>query len=174
MSLELDPLTKEFPVERDSPNIDIALDALTDTTLTVEDRAAAYAVIHQVQLRLNRALRKVKDEIITYIVGNDLRSLGPVSVKSTAFDVAWPCNDEGNWQDSMVQDTMRDILLPIAPEFIRKVPAHLEIRSRELGEAVHMGDPLALQVWRECSDRGWRTEGGRRLSLEVKEARTHG
>jgi hypothetical protein len=151
----------------------LALDALSDATLTIEDRIAAYAVVHQVQLRLNRALRKVKDEIIVYLGSNDLRSLGPVSIKSTAFDVEWPCNAEGNWTDLTVQDTLREVLLPIAPEFIRKVPEHLEIRTKELGEAVHAGDPLALQVHRELSNRGWRTEGGRRLSLEVKEAKPH-
>jgi hypothetical protein len=71
----------------------------------------------------------------------------------------------------MVQDTFRDVLLPIAPEFIRQVPAHYEIRTAELGKAVHMGDPLALQLHRELKARNWRTEAGKRLSLEVKEAK---
>lgn len=157
--------------ERRNPDIDTALEALTDTRLTIEDRAGAYAVIHQVQLRLNRALRKVKYDLIVYMKSNDLRALGPLSIKSTAFDVEWPCNAEANWADATVQDTFRDILLPIAPEFIRQVPAHYEIRTAELGAAVHAGDPLAIQLHREVKARGWRTEGGRRLSLEVKEAR---
>ena len=157
--------------ERQSPSIDGALEALTDTRLTIEDRAGAYAVLHQVQLRLNRALRKVKDELIVYMESNGLKALGPLSVRRTAIDVEWPCNAEGNWSDATTQDTFRDVLLPIAPEFIRQVPAHYEIRTAELGKAVHMGDPLALQLHRELKARGWRTEAGKRLSLEVKEAK---
>jgi hypothetical protein len=157
--------------ERRDPTIDTALEALTDTRLTIEDRGAAYAVLYAVQLRLNRALRKVKDELIVYMKSNDLKALGPLTVKSTPFDVEWPVNQEANWGDFMVQDTIRDVLLPIAPEFIRKVPAHYEIRTAELGKAIHLGDPLAIALHRELKARGWRTEAGRRLSLEVKEAK---
>lgn len=157
--------------ERQSPTIDSALEALADARLTVEDRAGAYAVLHQVQLRINRALRKVRDDLIVYMKSNDLKALGPLSVKSTPIDVAWPVNEEGNWTDATVQDTIRDVLLPLAPEFIRKVPAHYEIDTRALGEAVHLGDPLALQVHAEIKKRGWRTEQGRRLSIEVREVK---
>ena len=157
--------------ERRDPSIDTALEALTDTRLTIEDRAGAYAVIHQVQLRLNRALRKVKDDLIVYMKSNDLKALGPLTIKSTPFDVEWPINAEGNWTDILAQDTIRDVLLPIAPEFIRQVPAHYEIRTAELGKAVHAGDPVAITLHKMLKERGWRTEAGRRLSLEVKEAK---
>lgn len=157
--------------ERREPSIDTALEALTDTRLTIEDRAGAYAVLHQVQLRVNRALRKVKDDLIVYMRTNELRALGPLSVKSTPIDVQWPVNLEANWQDATVQDTIRDLILPIAPEFVRKVPAHFEIDTAALGAAVHLGDPVALRLHREMKDRGWRTEVGRRLSIEVKEAK---
>lgn len=157
--------------ERRPPDIDTALDALSDSRLTIDDRAGAYAVLHQVQLRINRALRKVKDELIVYMRSNDLKALGPLSVKSTAFDVEWPCNAEANWTDATTQDTFRDVLIPIAPEYVKAVPAHYELNTAALGAAVHLGDPLALQVHREIKARGWRTEAGRRLSLEVKEAK---
>lgn len=157
--------------ERQEPSIDTALDALHDNRLTIEDRAGAYAVLHQVQLRINRALRKVKDDLIVYMKSNDLKALGPLSVKSTPFDVEWPCNAEANWTDATTQDTFRDVLLPIAPEYIKTIPQHYELDTAALGSAVHMGDPLALQVHREIKARGWRTEGGRRLSIEVKEAK---
>lgn len=151
--------------------IESALDALQDTRLTIEDRAAVYAFAHQVQLRINRVLRKVKDDLIVYMKANDLKALGPLSVKSVPFDVEWPVNQEANWQDATVQDTIRDVLLPIAPEFIRQVPAHYEIATKELGSAVHMGDPLAIALHKELKARGWRTEAGRRLSIEVREAK---
>jgi hypothetical protein len=157
--------------ERQSATIDSALEALSDSRLTTEDKAGAYALLHQVQLRINRALRKVKDDIIVYMRENELKALGPLSVKATAIDVEWPCNAEANWQDATVQDTFRDVLLPIAPEYIRQIPAHYELDTAALGAAVHLGDPLALQVHREVKARGWRTEAGKRLSLEVKEAK---
>jgi len=157
--------------ERRDPNIDTALEALTDNRLTIEDKAGAYALLHQVQLRINRALRKVRDDIIIYMKSNELKSLGPLSIKSTPIDVAWPVNIEANWQDATVQDALRDLILPIAPEFIRKIPAHLELDTAALGAAVHMGDPVALEVHRQVKAHGWRTEAGRRLSLEVKEAK---
>lgn len=151
--------------------LDDALHTLADPAAPIEDRAAVYALAHQVQLRLNRALRKVRDDLIVYMKANDLKALGPLTIKSTPIDVQWPCNDEANWEDATVQDTFRDLLMPIAPEFIRKVPAHYEVRTKELGAAVHLGDPLALQLHRELKKRNWRTEAGRRLSIEVKEAK---
>jgi hypothetical protein len=158
-------------VERESATIDSALEVLTDTRLTVEDKAGAYGVLHQVQLRINRALRKVKDDIIVYMRENELKALGPLSVKSTPIDVTWPVNAEGNWTDATVQDALRELILPIAPEFVRKIPAHLELDTAALGAAVHMGDPVALEVHRQVKAHGWRNEAGRRLSLEVKEAK---
>jgi len=158
-------------IEHQSPSIATALTALGDRALTIEDRAGAYAVIHQVQLRLNRALRKVRDELIAYLTDNDLKALGPLSVRSVPVDVEYRCNDEGNWGDATVQDTMRDVILPVAPEYVRLVPEHYEIRTAELGKGVVLGDPVALQLHRELKARGWRTEAGRRLSIAVQEAK---
>lgn len=152
-------------------SLDVALEALGDKALTVDDRAAAYGVLHQVQLRINRALKAVRDELILHMERNKLKALGPLTVKSTAIDVCWPCNDPDNWADATVQDTLRDVVRPITPEFVRYVPQHYEINTTALGEAVHMGDPAALQLHQELKARGWRTEEGRRLSLAVKEVK---
>lgn len=157
-------------IEQPTPGIDAALDILTDRSLTIEDRAAAYAVIHQVQLRLNRALRKVKDELTVYLVQNDLKQLGPLSLKGVAFDVEWPCNAEGNWTDAGVQDQMRTISV-LAPEYVRHVPDHYEINTAALGEGMAKGDPVARQMHKDLREMGWRTEGGRRMTLQVKEAK---
>lgn len=154
----------------DWDRMDAALDILADRELTIEDRTAAYAVVHQVQLRLNRALKAVRDEIVVYMVQEDLKALGPVSLKSVAFDVAWPCNDPGNWADDGVQDQMR-AYQKVAPEFIREVPHHYEIDTAALGAKVAMGDPVARQLHRDLKDLNWRTEGGRRVTLQVKEAK---
>jgi hypothetical protein len=157
--------------ERQSATIDSALEALSDSRLTTEDKAGAYALLHQVQLRINRALRKVKDDLIIYMESNGLKQLGPLSVKRTAIDVEWPVNAEGNWGDHTTQDAIRTLILPIAPELVRHVPEHYELRTAELGAAVHLGDPVALEVWRQAKAHGWRKEAGKRLSIEVKEAK---
>jgi hypothetical protein len=146
------------------------LEVVGSRDLTIEDRAASYAVLHQIQLRINRALKAAKDDIIIHIDGNHLKSLGPLSVKATAIDAAYPVNNEGNWGDAGVQEEL-EAFAKIAPDFIRKVPEHYEIRTFELGQAVHAGDPLARQLWKECNARGWRTEEGRRLSLAVREVK---
>lgn len=154
----------------ESTTIQRALEVLDNQMVTIEDRGGAYALLHQIQLRINRALKKHKDELILHIEGNKLKALGPLSVKATAIDVAWPCNDESNWTDLTVQDAMQ-MLAKVAPEYIRHVPDHYEIRTAELGAAVHAGDPVARQLHAECKARGWRTEEGRRLSLAVQEVK---
>jgi hypothetical protein len=152
------------------PTLDAALDALSDRELTIEDRAAAYAVIHQVQLRLNRALKAVKDDLVVYMVQNDLKALGPISVKGVAFDVEWPCNAEGNWGDAGVQDQMGNIR-KLAPDYVRLIPQHYEIATAALGKGIAGGDPVARQMYRDLKSMGWRIEGGRRMTLQVKEAK---
>lgn len=143
---------------------------LSDPERTPDDRAAAYAVLHQIQLRINRALRTAKDDLIVHIESNGLRELGPLSVKATAIDVAWPCNAEDNWADSGVQEAM-ELYAKAAPEYFRHVPEHWEVRTSALGQGVAAGDPVAKQLHREMKEHHWRTEEGRRLSLAVREPR---
>lgn len=153
------------------PTLATALAILDDPAASIPDKAGAYGVGHQVQLRINRKLKKVRDDIITYMVAQDVPALGPLSVKSTPIDVDWPCNAEGNWQDDTIQGALREVYSKVSPEFVRHVPEHYEINTAALGAAVHLGDPVALQLHREMKDKGWRTEAGRRLSLAVKEVK---
>lgn len=150
--------------------IDRALDVVSNSLAVPEDRGAAYALLHQVQLRINRVLRKAKDDLILHMEREGLRSMGPLSVKATAIDPRYPVNDEGNWADAGTQEELEQ-LAKIAPDFIRRVPEHFEIRTAELGAAVHAGDPVAIQLYTVCKERRWRVEDGRRLSLAVSEAR---
>ena len=151
--------------------VDATLRILADPSVTPDDRAAAYSVIHQVQLRLNRALRAVKDELIIHMEREGLRELGPLSVKATSIDVAWPCNAEGNWIDAQIQDAMA-LYAKVAPEYFRHVPEHWEVRTAELGAGVASGDPVARRLHTELKDKGWRTDQGKRLSLAVREPTT--
>lgn len=152
------------------PTIERAIEVVSERGLSIEDRGAAYAVLHQIQLRINRALRKAKDDLIIHIEGNHLKALGPLSVKATPIDVAWPCNAEGNWGDAGVQEELQTYST-VAPDYIRHVPPHYEIRTAELGAGVHAGDPVARKLHTIAKERGWRTEEGRRLSLAVAEVK---
>jgi hypothetical protein len=153
------------------PTLDTSLEALTDGTVALDDRVAIYALLHQIQLRINRALRQAKKEgLVEEIVRDHPEGIGPVTVAWEAFDVAWPCNDEGNWTDSGIQEAMAVTSL-IAPEYVKHIPDHFEINTAALGAGVHEGDPVAKQLHRECKDQGWRTEGGRRAALKVREVK---
>ncbi|MCA1570858.1 MAG: hypothetical protein LC798_11175 [Chloroflexi bacterium] len=148
-----------------------SLEAITDRSLAIEDRAAAYGLWSAVQLRINRRLRAAKDDLIAHLQAHDIRQLGPLSLKSTAVDVKYEVNAEGNWDDSTLQDAMRELAgNPRFAEWIRRVPEHLEVKSAELGAAVAAGHPAARELHAEMKRRGWRTEAGRRWSLAVREA----
>ena len=153
--------------------IDQALVVLVQPGLTIEDRAAAYGLLHQVQLRVNRALRPVRDELIAHLrgLGRDA-SIGPLRLKSTAVGVAWPCNDPGNWQDVGLQDAMEGLRQdPDTRPYIRHVPEHYEIDTVALGGDVAAGIAQAHRLHREMKLKGWRTEETRRWSLDVREVR---
>ena len=132
-----------------------------------------------IQLRIRRALGLLgrrgmestpATEIISHMEANGLRELGPLRLKAVSQDVKYAVNDEGNWGDFTVQDYLRDVVLQLAPEFVRLVPTHYEIRTAELGAAVKAKDPVAMQLWKELNDRGLRTTSGvKNLSLEVRE-----
>jgi hypothetical protein len=163
---------------RSPSEIEAAIEAVRDTSLRIEDRAALYAVLHQIQLRIRRALGLLgrrgmestpSSEIISHMEANHLAELGPLRLKVASQDVHYGVNDEGNWTDFTVQDYLRDVVMVMAPEFVKVVPQHFEIRTKELGEAVHGRDPVALQLWRELNERGLRTVEAKRLSLEVRE-----
>lgn len=155
---------------RPDQSVASTLEALTDRSLTIEDRAAMYGLLQQVSLRIGRGLRSVKDEIIVYMESNGLRDLGPLSIKATAIDVRWPCNAEDNWGDAEVQYAMAQLRAE-APEYVRHVPEHYEVNTAALGAGVAAGDPLARRIHRELKDKKWRTEAGRSLSLAVREAK---
>jgi len=150
------------------PTIEHALEIVGSREVTIEDRGAAYALLHQIQLRINRVLRTAKDDLIVHLESNHLKALGPLSIKATAIDARYIVNDEGNWQDAGVQDELAT-LAKVAPDYIRRVPEHYEIRTAELGQGVHNADPVARKLWTIAKERGWRIEEGRRLSLAVRE-----
>ena len=162
------PAPAELTPAHVSAHLEAAMEILSDRGMTMDDRGIAYAVLHQVQLRINRELRANRDELITHIVANDLRSLGPLTIRTSAIDPAWPCNDEGNWDDAGVQDQL-GLFAKIAPEYFRHVPPHIEVIPAVLGADYAAGDPVARRLFTELKGLGYRTEEGRRLSLSVRE-----
>ena len=144
----------------------------TLTTGTVEDRAAAYALLHRIQLLVNRALRPVKDELIVHMETSGIRKLGPLSVSSSSIDPEYVCNAPGNWEDSGTQEALEALRAdPDFNEYVRVIPAHLEIDAARLGADTHAGIPQARQLFEQLKAHGWRKEAGRRLSLKVDEAK---
>lgn len=148
--------------------LDVALGILSDPTASPDEKGAAYSVLHQIQLRINRSLRAVKDELIVHMESHGLRDMGPLSIKATAIDVRWPVNDPDNWTDITTQE-MLAVFAKAAPEYIRHVPEHREVDTAALGAGVAAGDPVAKRLHADLKEHGWRTEVGRRLSLAVRE-----
>ena len=154
--------------------LDTAMALVTDRERSLEDRTAAYAVLHQAQLRVNRALKAAKDDLVLGIKDAGGR-LGPVSLTWTAFDVHYECNGAGCWEDAMVQDAMRALRDSDATSrYIRAIPGHLEIDVAALSEDLQLGVSAAHDLYAQLREHRWRTEGGRRASLKVDEAKVQG
>lgn len=152
--------------------LDTALGILTDNQASPDDRAAAYAFLWSAQIAVNRALRTAKDDLIVHMERNGLKSMGPLSVKSTAVDPSYPCNAPENHEDATVQDAMTALLGdPSTRPYIRHVPAHLEIAVDVLAHDVQMGVQSAIDLYRQLNEKGWRREEARRLSLAVREVK---
>lgn len=147
-------------------------DALSNPEETLDNRAAAYAVLQQVRLRIDRALKANRDDLIVGMERQGLKSLGPLSVKSSAVDPSYPCNERDNWEDSGVQDAMNLLRHePATRPYIRVVPAHFEIDVPALAADVQLGVQAAIDLYRSLNEKGWRREEARRLSLAVREPR---
>ena len=156
--------------------IDEALELVTDTTQPAEDRVALYAILFAIQRDIRRSLgvgvrsaATPQAELVSYLEANGLRGMGPVQVKATAYDVTWPVNSVDNWQDSGLQSELAAFAL-IAPDYIRLVPEHYELDTAAMAHGIANGDPVAVKLQRHAASSGWRREGGRRLSLAVREA----
>jgi hypothetical protein len=157
--------------------INDAMAAVQDPSLPVEDRAAMYGLLFEIQRRIHRALGTYargkstpKTELAAYLSELSDEQLGPLYLGWEPFDVEWPCNAADNWTDIGVQEEMA-LIAQVLPEYVKRVPEHLEINVSRLGEDTHAGDPAALQLWRQCKERSWRIEGGKRAVLKVREVK---
>lgn len=150
--------------------LDDALAVLADPEQPLENRAAVYAVAQRIRLRLDRALKASRDDLIVGMERQGMKSMGPLSIKSTAVDPSYPCNAPENHLDATVQDAMAQMLgnRDTRP-YIRQVPSHLEIAVDVLAADVQMGVQAAIDLYRDLNRKGWRREEARRLSLAVRE-----
>ena len=152
-------------------SIDQAIEVVSDPATPIEQRGAVYAALRRLRLRIDRVLRPVTQELEMAMVAADAKEWGPLRLSWRSIDVRWPVNDVGNHQDATVQE-----LLAMWREdagyrpFIKEVPHHYEVDTAALGEAVHMGDPGALQLWNELKTRRLRTDEGKAASLSVRDA----
>jgi hypothetical protein len=162
----------------DVRRISEAMDLVQADDLPIEDRAALYAFLYEVQRRINRSLgirqkgRTAQHELIEHMTRSGVDGLGPLYLAWEAFDVKYPCNAADQWTDENIQSAMRAIREdPTTRDFIREVPHHLEIDVLALGQAVHDGSARARALYDELRARKWRTEGGRRPALRVRESK---
>lgn len=163
-------LTK--PTATGIQRLDAAMTILGDRERSLEDRIAAYSVLHQAQLRVNRALKGAKDDLVLGLQQQSHPEIGPVSLSWTAFDVLYPCNGAGAWEDITVQDAMAALRASEeTSRYIREIPRHLEIDVAALAEDIQLGIPAAQQLYAQLREHKWRTEGGRRATLKVREAK---
>lgn len=146
------------------------MDILADDTAPLPDLAAAYAVAQQLRLRLDRGLKARRDDLIVGMEREGMKSLGPLSIKSAAVDPRYVCNEADNWEDATVQDALAVLRSdPAMRDYVRKVPAHLEVAVERMTEDMRLGVQGAIHLYRALNDHGWRIERDRRKSLAVRE-----
>lgn len=165
----------DFAVRVPQPVAD-AMEMVQADEMTIEDRAALYGFLYELQRRINRALgirqkgATAQHQLTEYLSRTGMSDLGPLYLAWEAFDVKYPVNAADNWTDASVQAAMRAMRDdPTTRDFIREVPEHLEIDVAALGQAVHDGSARAIEVFRELKDKRWRTEAGKRAVLKVRE-----
>lgn len=147
-----------------------ALAIVQDPDASLDDRGAMWALLHQIQLRVNRALKASRDDVILGMERAGLKALGPLTIKSTAVDPSYPCNAPENHEDAGVQDAMAELRAnPATRAYVKAVPAHLEIDVLTLAHDVQMGVQSAIDLYRMLNEKRWRVEQARRLSLAVRE-----
>lgn len=155
-----------------------AMAVVQDPSTTPENKAAFYGVLVTIVRRINGALGTyvrsgptAKSELTEHLVRNG-GELGPLYLGWEAFDVSYPVNDAANWLDEQVQTDLQMLHdVSASRQFVRVVPAHLEIDVTALGSAVHEGSTAALAVWDFLKDKRYRIEGGKRPVLRVREVK---
>jgi hypothetical protein len=152
--------------------VELVTEGMGDVERPLEDRGAFYAIGQQLRLKLDRALKGSRDDLIVGMERAGLKSMGPLTIRSAAVDPSYPCNAPENWDDADVQDTMEALAQdPNTRAYVRLIPAHREIAVDVLAQDVQLGVQAAQLLYRELNRKGWRTEQARRLSLAVREPR---
>jgi hypothetical protein len=153
-----------------------AMELVQADDLPIEDRAALYGFLYELQRRINRSLgirqkgRTAQHELTEYLDRTGLQDLGPLYLAWEAFDVKYPCNAAENWTDDGVQQALAALYLDQTTRpWVRLVPQHFEIDVAALGADVHAGSRRAIEVFRELKDKKWRTEAGKKPVLKVRE-----
>jgi len=152
--------------------LDSAIAAVSDPSVPIQVRGQLYAGLRRLRLRIDRVLRPVTQELEMAMVAADAKQWGPLKLSWRSVDVKWPVNDEANWGDNQVLSDLTEWRVnPAYRPFIKEIPAHLEVDTAALGEAVHMGDPAALEFWTLLKEKRYRTDQGKTASLSVSEGK---
>ena len=150
--------------------LDQAIEAVSDPSVPMPIRGQLYANLRRLRLRIDRVLRPVTQEIELAMVAADAKDWGPLHLSWRSVDVKWPVNSESNWTDATAQSDLETWHDDAAYRpYLRSIPRHLEVDTAALGEAVHLGDPGAIDFWSLLKERRYRTDEGKAASLSVRE-----
>lgn len=154
-----------------------AIEAVENTSLPLETRAASWAALRAWRRVVDRVLRPVGQEIQHAMAAAEAQRWGPIRLTWKAIDPRYPVNDPGNWVDDGVQETLREwatsgrYAAPDGTPWVPHIPAHYEIATAALGAAIAAGDPAARELYGLIREKGYRTEAGRAATLTVDEPR---
>lgn len=165
-----------------------ALEELSDVFALVEDearpwtdRAAVWQALHQLQLVVNRVLKRTKPAIVFAMDRGGVERAGRLRLKWKPKEVEWRCNDPTAWTDEQVQHALEGLMAdPMGRLFVTVIPAHLEVNTKYLGAAMMSPStvaprgvgPEALQeyaraLYDEAKRRAWRVELVAEPTVEV-------
>lgn len=124
--------------------IENALDTVANPEIPLKDRAAVYAVLRTIRLRIDRVIKPITQEIAEAMVREDARRWGPLRLSMRAKDPIYVVNHPGNHDDAAVQDLLEqwENYTNFRP-FIKRIIAHREIDTGKLAVALQKGDPGA-------------------------------
>lgn len=167
----------DLAVRPDTEGVSRAMTAVADRSLSIEDRAALYAVLRSLRLQLDRVLRPVGREIQEAMARAGAERWGPLRLTWKPIDPRYDCNLPDNWGDDGVQEQLAAwaadsrYTAPDGTPWVRHIPSHYEVDTAALGAAMAAGDPAARELYRLIRDKGYRTEAGRAATITVDEPR---
>lgn len=156
-------------------DLDRALALVNDSSLTLEQRADAYAQLRILRREIDRILksRRVRDlehAIAKQMLDAGVREYGLVRLSMKSIAPKYRCNDPDYYTDVGVIDAMAELsAVPEYAPWLVRIPEHLEVRTADLGKALASGDPAARRLFNDLQRMKLRTSEGKEPVLSAAE-----